>query len=163
MVTWTTKLQLCWWLPKFSTCETSERTSATEAGMGLALAAVGFVGIHTFGGWTRPESELPPQQVQVHNYCSPGTWPQWICASDLVKTTPESHQGQLPAYPQLTWDWEQCQQLYFVSPHNRWKGTEQSTFTGEQLQRRNTQWLLSYWGCSNPAYLTTQIRNTAKK
>ena len=33
------------------------------------------------------------------------------------------------------------------------KGTQPSTFTGEQLQRGKTQWLLSQGVCSNPAYL----------
>ena len=51
----------------------------------------------------------------------------------------------------------------FVSPHNGWKGTQQSTFTGEQLQGRNTQWLLTQWECTNPNYHTPQIRNTAMK
>ena len=53
--------------------------------------------------------------------------------------------------------------VYFVSSHCGQKGTQQNTFTGEQLQRRNTQWLLSQWECSNPTYLALQIRITAKK
>ena len=53
--------------------------------------------------------------------------------------------------------------VYFVSPHNRPEGTQQSTFTGEQLHRRNPQWLLSQWEHSNPTCLTPQIRNTSKK
>ena len=41
--------------------------------------------------------------------------------------------------------------------------TKKSTPTGEELQRRNTQWLLSQWQCSIPTYLAPQIRNAAKK
>ena len=52
-----------------------------------------------------------------------GTWPQWICTNGLVKTTPESHQGHLLAYPRLWWDWEQCQQqctLWARTTGKRW-------------------------------------------
>lgn len=34
---------------------------------------------------------------------------QWIYAGALVKTTTERQQGQLPAYPQLRCDQQQCQ------------------------------------------------------
>ena len=53
--------------------------------------------------------------------------------------------------------------VYFVNSHNGRKGTQWGTIMGEQLQWRNAQWLLSQCECSNPAYLTPQIRNTAKK
>lgn len=44
----TTEFHLCYWLPKFTTSEISERTaSAPAAETGLALAAVGFVGTNT--------------------------------------------------------------------------------------------------------------------
>ena len=46
----TTELYLCWPLPKFSAWETSERVSSDpEAGMGLALVAVGFLDMSTWG------------------------------------------------------------------------------------------------------------------
>lgn len=38
-----------------------------------------------------------------------------------------------------------------------------STFTGEHLQQRDTQWLLSKWECSNPKFLALKVRNTVKK
>ena len=47
--------------------------------------------------------------------------------------------------------------VYFVRPHNEKKWTQQSTFTGKQLKRRNIQWLLCKWECSNATYITPQI------
>ena len=41
--------------------------------------------------------------------------------------------------------------------------TQQSTLTGKHLQIRKTQWSLSQWECSNPAYLALRIRNRVKK
>ena len=43
----TADLQPCCWVCKLSTCGTSQWTSAPVAEMGLALAAVGFVGTYT--------------------------------------------------------------------------------------------------------------------
>ena len=43
-------------------------------------------------------------------YYNHGTWLQWIYAGSLLKTMPETHQGQLLAYPWLRWDWEKCQE-----------------------------------------------------
>ena len=53
----------------------------------------------------------------------------------------------------------------FVSPHNGWRVTQQSTLTGEQHQWRNTQWLLSRGNTPLPptSRLTPQIRNTAQE
>ena len=42
------------------------------------------------------------------------------------------------------------------------KGDTQSTPRGEYFARRNIQWLLSQWVCSNPTCLAPQIRITAK-
>ena len=50
--------------------------------------------------------------------------------------------------------------VYFVRPHNEKKWTQQSTFTGKQLKRRNIQWLLCKWECSNATYITPQIRHS---
>lgn len=47
--------------------------------------------------------------------------------------------------------------------YNRRYGTKLSTITGEQLQWRKTQWLISQWECSNPSYITLQVKITAKK
>ena len=50
MATRTIELHLHWWLLKFSACRTSQRTKgAPAAAMGLALAAVGFVGMFLWG------------------------------------------------------------------------------------------------------------------
>ena len=50
-----------------------------------------------------------------------------------------------------------------VSTHSGWKVMQQSMLTGQQFQRRNTQWLFFQWQCFSPIYLTPQIRNTGKK
>lgn len=58
--------------------------------------------------WAAPDT--------VHNgsrsmtYYNHGTWLQWIYAGSLLKTMPETHQGQLLAYPWLRWDWDKCQE-----------------------------------------------------
>lgn len=43
------ELHLCFWLPKFSACGTSEQTSVPAAAMGLGLSAVDFVGMYMSG------------------------------------------------------------------------------------------------------------------
>ena len=43
---------------KFNISETSERISSASR-MHLALAAMGFMGMYTWG-WARPKSYLPP-------------------------------------------------------------------------------------------------------
>lgn len=43
------ELHLCCWLPKFSTCKIFQRANSAPAGeKGLALAAVGLVGMYTW-------------------------------------------------------------------------------------------------------------------
>ena len=77
---------------------------------------------------------------------------------------PERYQGQLPALPQLKQAWGQWPTtVYFVSLHNGWKVTQQSTLTSEQLWWMNIHWLLSQWEHSNSTYLALQLRNTAQK
>ena len=49
--------------------------------------------------------------------------------------------------------------LYAVSPHKRWQTTPHSALAVGQPLQRNTQWLLSQWKCSRPAYPTLQLRN----
>ena len=110
LAAWTSELHLCWWLPKFSTRETSKRTCAYVAGMGLILAAVGTYMWRL--GQTRVQvASIAPTILWLpHNYCSPGTWPQLICTSVWVKTTSKSHQGQFLTHPQLRRGLEQWQQ-----------------------------------------------------
>ena len=163
----TVELHHQWYLTKSSTCKTSERkTGAPAAGTCLALAAVGFVGTYTWGlGQTRvwaasiastadPSAQLLQSwdltSVDLHQ------WPGENNAWESPRPTASIHtvKAGMRAVPT---------RMYFVSPQNGWKGKQQSTLTGEHLQRRNTQWLLSQWECSNPVYLNcrseTQLTN----
>ena len=85
-----------------------EQMNAPIDKTGQALAAAGFGRTHRgpYRGWARLESELSPQNsqcIQIHDYCNPGTWLQWIHPGGLVKAMSERHQDKLLAYPQ------QCQ------------------------------------------------------
>ena len=129
LAAWTSELHLCWWLPKFSTCETSKRTCPHVAGMGLILTAVGT---YTWRlGQTRVQvaSIAPTIEWLLHNYCSPGAWPQLICTSVWVKTTSKSHQGQFPTHPQLRWDLEQRQQQWICEPTQRVKEDSNTAYS----------------------------------
>ena len=165
MAAQTAELHLCWWLPKFSTCKTSKRTtSALAAGTGLALAAVGSLGMYMCRlGQTRVWA------ASIAPIVGPGSWwlkswyltsvdlPQWPCENNVWESL-----GPIASIPTVKMGPRAVPtSVYFASPHNGQKRTHQSTYTGEHLQRRNTQWLLSQWECSNTTYLTPQIRNRA--
>ena len=163
---WIMELHFCWWLHKFSDCETSKRTSAPAARTALTLAAVGFVGTYTWGlgnvrvwtasiaptvgrgAWLLQSWDLA--SVDLHWW--PGENNTWE-SSGPISGIPTVKEG--PRAVPTT--------VYIVSPNNQWKETQQNTFTGEQLQKRNTQWLLSHWECLNNVFLVLWIRNSAKK
>ena len=165
----TVELHLCWWLPKFSIYETSERKiSAPAAGpcLCLTLATLGFVGMYTQGlgqdrAWAASKAPTVGPSARLLQL--------WDLTSvDLCQWPVENNTWQSPGptagIPTVKAGLRAVPTtVYFVSLHNGWKGPQQSTFTGEQLQRRNTQWFLSQWECSNPGYLASQIRNTVKK
>lgn len=48
--------------------------------------------------------------------------------------------------------------VYCVSPHNRWQMTSQSTPLFGKLWWMNPKWLLCWQHCSNPTYITLQLR-----
>ena len=65
-----------------------------------------------------------PQQVQVHDYCTPRTWFQWICFGGLMKTAWGASElitgiatveAELRAVPAT---------VYSVSSHNGWQVTQ---------------------------------------
>ena len=163
MAVWTAELQLCWHFFKFSTCRTSKWTSVPAAEMCLDLAAVGIYmwGLDQARVWA----------TSIAPVADPGAWvlQSWgLNTLDLPWRLGENNIWELPGptasiLTELRWDQEQCQQQVLCEPARWAKGTQQSTFPGEQLQKRNTQWHLSQWECSNPAYLALKIRNTAKK
>ena len=102
----------------------SESTmSAPTAGMGLTLAAAGFVGMYMQGlGQARVWAASTASSVSRcattavlgpdFSGCAHVAW--W-------KKTPESHQGKLMSYPQLRWDWEQHQQECTLWAHTTGK------------------------------------------
>lgn len=54
-----------------------------------------------YRGWARLESELSPQNsqcIQIHDYCNPGTWLQWIHPGGLVANVWETP-GQIAGIP----------------------------------------------------------------
>ena len=77
--------------------------------------------------------------------------------------TPESHQGQPPAFPWWRWDREQCHQRCTLWTHTTGQREHNRAHSRRQPQRRNTQQLPSQWESSSPTCLPPQIRNTSKK
>ena len=153
-------------LCKLSACGTSEwKTGAPMAGTGLTLAAVGFVGACTWR-WGQSLGCFPSSHgrsryatavVLVPDFSglTPMDLCWWLCdhsawgAPGLIACIPTVEVG-----PRVV-----CTTLYFVCSHNGWQVTPQSALPDGQLRWRNTQWLLFQWECSNPAYVTLQLRN----
>ena len=162
----TTKLHFLWQLLKFKACKTSERTRASVAGMGLALVAVDLGGIYTQGlGQARVSAATMASTAGAGSWLSQALeltslhlcqWPGENSASESpgpIAIIPTIKVGPRPV----------STTVYVVNLHNEWKRIKESTLTDEQLQKSSTQWLLSQWECSNTAYLTLQITDTAKK
>ena len=92
------------------TCEWTTSSSCSQDGSSLAV--VDFMGMYTWGQGQARNCAAPivPTVGAEPWYCDPGIWLQWICVGDLMKATPESRQGHLPAQPWFRWGWELCQQ-----------------------------------------------------
>ena len=67
----------------------------------------------------------------------------------------EGYQCQLPGWVEVGLPTA----VYFVSPHNGWQVTPQSTLSSGELQQRDTKYLLSQKEKSNPTCLIPQLRN----
>lgn len=155
------KLHFCWWLSKFSTYKTSERTiSSPTVRTNLVLIAVGFVATYTLC-WTRSGSELTPQIpqcVQVHNYCSPVTWQQWFYVS--LWKMPERHQAICKNTQSQGGTNSSVNQNILCESAQQAKGdTTKHIHKWKQFQRKNTQWLFSQCEWSNLTHFELYVSN----